>query len=90
VKTDDGRSAIEATMESSGIVSRNQGAKIPDRRRLTTSTSISTYDTFVNTQGLSGITVNGSSLAWQALGLTPPSNPLTDTTRYSSQANASQ
>jgi len=55
-----------------------------------TSTSISTYDTFVNTQGLSGITVNGASLAWQALGLTPSSDPLTDTTRYSSQANASR
>jgi hypothetical protein len=55
-----------------------------------TSTSISTYDTFVNTQGLSGITVNGVSLTWQAIGLTPSSNPLTDTTRYSSQANASR
>jgi hypothetical protein len=55
-----------------------------------TSTSISTYDTFVNTQGLSGITVNGASLTWQAIGLTPSSNPLTDTTRYSSQANASR
>ncbi len=55
-----------------------------------TSTSISAYDTFVNTQGLSGITVNGMSLSWQAIGLTPSSDPLTDTSRYSSQANASR
>jgi hypothetical protein len=55
-----------------------------------TSTSISTYDTFVNTQGLSGITVNGASLTWQAIGLTPASDPLADITRYSSQANASR
>jgi hypothetical protein len=55
-----------------------------------TSTSISTYDTFVNTQGLSGITVNGVSLTWQAIGLTPSSDPLTDTSRFSSQANASR
>lgn len=55
-----------------------------------TSTSISTYDTFVNTQGLSGITVNGASLTWQAIGLTPSSDPLADTSRYSSQANASR
>jgi hypothetical protein len=31
----DGRSAIEATRESSAIVSQNQGPKIPDGRRLT-------------------------------------------------------
>ena len=55
-----------------------------------TSTSISAYDTFVNSQGLSGITVNGASLTWQAIGLTPSSDPLTDTSRFSSQANASR
>ena len=55
-----------------------------------TSTSIATYDTFVNSQGLSGITVNGASLTWQAIGLTPSSDPLTDTSRFSSQANASR
>jgi hypothetical protein len=53
-----------------------------------TSTSIATYDAFVNTQGLSGITYNGASLTWQALGLTPGSNPLTDSSRYSSTANS--
>lgn len=55
-----------------------------------TSTSISEYDTFVNTQGLSGITVNGASLGWQAIGLTPASNPVADGSRYSSQANATR
>ena len=55
-----------------------------------TSTSISTYDTFVNSQGLSGITVNGTSLAWQAIGRTPTSAPMTDGSRYSSQANATR
>lgn len=46
-----------------------------------TSTSITTYDAFVNTQGLSGITYNSASLSWQALGLTPGSSPLTDSSR---------
>ena len=55
-----------------------------------TSTSISTYDAFVNSQGLSGITVNGTSLAWQAIGRTPTSAPMTDGSRYSSQANATR
>lgn len=53
-----------------------------------TSSSIGTYDTFVNTQGLSGITYNGSSLTWQALGQTAGSDPTTDATRFSSQANS--
>ena len=52
-----------------------------------TSTSIADYDTFVNTQGLTGITYNGSPLTWQAIGLTAGSNPVTDSTRFSSQAN---
>ena len=52
------------------------------------STSISAYDAFVNTQGLSGITYNGASLNnWQAIAGTPSSNPATDSSRYSSQAN---
>jgi hypothetical protein len=34
LKAYDGRSAIEATVEPSVTVSRNQGAKIPERRRL--------------------------------------------------------
>lgn len=55
-----------------------------------TSTSIAAYDSFVNSQGLSGITVNGASLTWQAIGLTPSSDPLTDASRFSSQANASR
>jgi hypothetical protein len=54
-----------------------------------TSSSIATYDTFVNSQGLAGITYNGATLNWQALALTPDSNPVTDSSRYSSQANAS-
>lgn len=55
-----------------------------------TSTSIATYDAFVNTQGLSGITYNGASLTWQALALTPDSSPLTDSSRYSSTANSTR
>jgi len=55
-----------------------------------TSTSIATYDDFVNTQGLSGITYNGASLSWQAIGLTPGSSPLTDSSRYSSTANSTR
>ena len=57
-------------------------------RTTASSSSIATYDSFVNTQGLSGITYNGTSLGWQALGLTQSSSPLTDASRYSSQANA--
>ena len=53
-----------------------------------TSANIADYDTFVNTQGLIGITYNGSPLTWQALGLTAGSNPVTDLTRFSSQANS--
>ena len=53
-----------------------------------TSTSIATYDTFVNSQGLSGITYDGTALTWQALALTPGSSPLTDSSRYSSTANS--
>lgn len=53
-----------------------------------TSTSIASYDTFVNTQGLSGITYNGATLNWQALALTPDSSPLTGSSRYSSTANS--
>jgi hypothetical protein len=53
-----------------------------------TSTSIATYDTFVNSQGLSGITYHGAALTWQALALTPGSSPLTDSSRYSSTANS--
>lgn len=53
-----------------------------------TSTNIATYDAFVNSQGLSGILYQGSSLSWQALGLTPTSNPVTDLSRYSASANS--
>jgi len=59
-------------------------------RTTASSSSIATYDSFVNTQGLSGITYNGTALGWQALGLTPSSSPLTDASRYSSQANATR
>ena len=52
------------------------------------STSIGAYDAFVNSQGLSGITYNGASFGWQAIAGTPSSNPATDGSRYSSQANA--
>ena len=52
------------------------------------STSISDYDAFVNSQGLSGITYGGSSLTWQAIAGTPSSNPRVDGSRFSSQANA--
>lgn len=52
------------------------------------STSINAYDAFVNSQGLSGITYNGASFSWQAIAGTPSSNPATDGSRYSSQANA--
>lgn len=55
-----------------------------------TSTSIAAYDTFVNAQGLSGITYSGSSLSWQAIAGTPASNPISDGSRYSSQANATR
>lgn len=54
------------------------------------STSISAYDTFVNSQGLSGITYGGSSLSWQAIAQTPASSPISDGSRYSSQANATR
>ena len=43
---------------------------------------------FVNSQNLNQITYNGAALSWQAIGLTPGSNPVSDTSRYSSQANA--
>ena len=52
------------------------------------STSASYYDTFVNSQGLAGITYDGASLQWQAIVGTPSSNPRNDATRFSSQANA--
>jgi hypothetical protein len=52
------------------------------------STSASDYDTFVNSQGLAGITYDGASLQWQAIVGTPSSNPRNDATRFSSQANA--
>jgi len=52
-----------------------------------TNANITTYDTFVNTQGLSGIKYNGSSLSWQAVGTTMTSNAATDNSRYSSSAN---
>lgn len=55
-----------------------------------TSTSIAAYDTFVNAQGLSGITYSGSSLSWQAIARTPASSPISDGSRYSSQANATR
>lgn len=54
------------------------------------STSIAAYDAFVNTQGLSGITYGGSSLNWQAIAQTPSSSPVSDGSRYSSQANATR
>lgn len=53
-----------------------------------TSTNIATYDTFVNTQNVDQITYNGSTLSWQALGLTTSSSPISDSSRYSSQANS--
>ncbi|MEN9840322.1 MAG: hypothetical protein RL376_122 [Verrucomicrobiota bacterium] len=53
-----------------------------------TSTNVTSYDTFVNTQGLSGITYRGASLSWQAIAGTPTSNPASDGTRYSASANA--
>ena len=52
------------------------------------STSASDYDTFVNSQGLAGITYDGASLQWQAIVGTPSSIPRNDATRFSSQANA--
>jgi hypothetical protein len=52
------------------------------------STSTNDYDAFVNSQGLSGITYGGASLTWQAIAGTPSSNPRTDSSRFSSQANA--
>lgn len=52
-----------------------------------TSTSISTYDTFVNGQYLNLITYQGSPLSWQAVGETSSSSARYDTNRYSSQAN---
>lgn len=55
-----------------------------------TSTNIGTYDTFVNTQGLDGVTYAGSPFTWQAVGQTPTSFAKTDTSRYSSQANATK
>jgi len=58
----------------------------------TTATSplIAAYDSFVNSQGLSGITYSGSSLSWQAIGMTPSSNPVSDNSRYSSLANTTR
>lgn len=52
-----------------------------------TSTSISTYDTFVNGQYLNLITYQGSALSWQAVGETSSSAARYDATRYSSQAD---
>lgn len=54
------------------------------------STNITDYDAFVNTQGLNGITYNGNSMLWQALGTTMDSYASLDATRFSSQANATQ
>lgn len=54
------------------------------------STNITDYDTFINTQGLTGINYNGLSLQWQALGTTIDSVASSDPTRFSSQANATK
>lgn len=53
-----------------------------------TGTTIAGYDAFVNSQNLNLVTYNGVALSWQAIGLTPDSNPASDASRYSSQANS--
>lgn len=54
------------------------------------SADISTYDTFVNTQGLSGIHYNGESMTWQAMGTTMDSVASSDSARFSSKANSTK
>ena len=53
-----------------------------------TSSDIASYDSFVNTQNVNQITYNGATLSWQALGLTAASSPISDSSRFSSQANS--